>query len=230
MNADNYNRENKHNFEVVKMIETELKQWPKLLAYYQMAAEELQSDLKIIDMDWKIRLGYSPIEHLKVRMKSIESIEKKLVKKGYPANFENVKKYVFDLVGARIITSFQEDVYLILAHLEQRDDYRILRVKDYIAHPKESGYRSLHVIAEIEVVLHHETVWIPIEIQVRTLAMDFWAATEHKLQYKYPTGDVPQTAIMGLQQIAMASQKLDEGMSLIRQEIIQQTQDEEQQL
>ncbi|MGL4623771.1 MAG: GTP pyrophosphokinase [Culicoidibacterales bacterium] len=210
------------------MLEKELKAWPKLLAYYQMAAEELESDLKIIDMDWKIRLGYSPIEHLKVRIKSIDSIQKKLDKKGYSANFENVKLHVLDLVGARIITSFEEDVYLILAHLQERDDYRILKVKDYIVHPKPSGYRSLHVIAEIEVVLHHETVWIPIEIQVRTLAMDFWAATEHKLQYKYPKGNIPEAAMIGLQQIATTSQKLDQGMSLIRQEIIQRTQEEEQ--
>lgn len=210
------------------MSEKELVQWPKLLAYYQMAAEELQSDLKIIDMDWKRRLGYSPIEHLKVRIKSIESVQKKLAKKGYPFTFEHAKSQVSDLVGARIVTSFQEDVYLLLAHLEQRDDYRILKVKDYIVHPKKSGYRSLHVIAEIEVILHHETVWIPIEIQIRTLAMDFWAATEHKLQYKYPKGNIPETAMNGLQQIAMTAQKLDQGMSLIRQEIIQQSQEEEQ--
>ncbi|MGL5531478.1 MAG: GTP pyrophosphokinase [Culicoidibacterales bacterium] len=206
------------------------KKWREVLGRYQMAVEELQSDLKIIDMDWRTQFGYSPIEHLKIRVKTLESIEKKLLKKGHEMIPENIEKYLFDVAGARIVTSFQEDAYLILAHLQSRDDYRICQIKDYIAKPKQSGYRSIHVLAEIEVVLHREVVWIPVEIQIRTLSMDFWAATEHKLQYKYPAGNIPQTAMNALQQTAMAAQRLDIEMSMIRQEIMQHTQETEEDL
>ncbi|MGL5917005.1 MAG: GTP pyrophosphokinase, partial [Culicoidibacterales bacterium] len=176
------------------------KKWREVLGRYQMAVEELQSDLKIIDMDWKTEFGYSPIEHMKIRVKTIDSIENKLLKKGYEMTPENIVNYLFDVAGARIVTSFQEDAYLILAHLQTRDDYRICKIKDYIAKPKASGYRSIHVLAEIEVVLHRDVVWIPVEIQIRTLSRDFWAATEHKLQYKYPDGDIPTTAMLALKQ------------------------------
>lgn len=200
----------------------DLKQWREAITRYQMAVEELKSDLKIIDMDWKVQLGYSPIEHLKTRVKTIESMQNKLIKKGYEMTPENVQNYLFDVAGARIVTSFQEDVYLILAHLRDRDDYRIQEVKDYIVAPKPSGYRSLHVIADVKVVLHQTVAWIPVEIQVRTLSMDFWAATEHKLNYKYQQGEVPQTAILALKHTAEAAFELDAQMSQIRKEIMQE--------
>ncbi|MGL5296775.1 MAG: GTP pyrophosphokinase [Culicoidibacterales bacterium] len=194
---------------------------------YQIAIEELKSDLNIIDMDWKIRLGYSPIEHLKVRVKSIESIQKKLQKKSLDETVDNITTKLHDIAGARIVTNFEGDVYLILQHLQHRDDYRIMKVKDYIQKPKPSGYRSVHVLAEIEVVLHERVVWIPVEIQIRTLSMDFWAATEHKLQYKYQNGSIPQQAIDALKQTALVATQLDSEMSVIRQQIVSHEQNKE---
>jgi putative GTP pyrophosphokinase len=126
---------------------------------------------------------------------------------------------VHDVAGIRIVTSFRDDIYEILRHLEARDDLDIIEIKDYIKHPKPSGYRSLHLIVKTKVYLAERIIWVPAEIQIRTLAMDFWAATEHKLQYKYQH-DVPESSKEELIEAALMADALDTQMGRIRQEIL----------
>ena len=123
------------------------------------------------------------------------------------------------MAGIRIVMSFRDDIYEILRHLEARDDLDIIEIKDYIKYPKPSGYRSLHLIVKTKVYLAERIIWVPAEIQIRTLAMDFWAATEHKLQYKYQH-DVPESSKEELIEAALMADALDTQMGRIRQEIL----------
>jgi putative GTP pyrophosphokinase len=123
------------------------------------------------------------------------------------------------VAGIRIVTSFRDDIYEILRHLEARDDLDIIEIKDYIEHPKPSGYRSLHLIVKTKVYLAERIIWVPAEIQIRTLAMDFWAATEHKLQYKYQH-EVPESSKEELIEASRMADALDTQMGRIRQEIL----------
>lgn len=194
-------------------------QWREHFRYYEMAITELESDLGIIDLDWQTRLGYSPIEHVKTRMKTLPSIVRKMNRKGLPLEVAALWENVHDVAGVRIVTSFRDDIYAILSHLETRDDLKIEVVKDYIEHPKPSGYRSLHLIVKTKVYLAERIIWVPAEIQIRTLAMDFWAATEHKLQYKYQHA-VPSGSKHELIEAARMADALDTQMGRIRQEIL----------
>ncbi|WP_414055891.1 GTP pyrophosphokinase [Macrococcus equi] len=154
---------------------------------YEMGLLELTSDIDIIDLEWQARYGYSPFEHVKTRIKAPLSLREKINRKGVEPSLEAIRANIFDIIGVRIVTTFEEDVYKICELLSSRSDLRIVRVKDYIKQPKPSGYKSLHLIVETELVLSEGVKWIPAEIQIRTLAMDFFASTEHKLQYKYNT-------------------------------------------
>lgn len=194
-------------------------QWRERFRYYEMAITELESDLGIIDLDWQTRLGYSPIEHVKTRMKTLPSIIKKMNQKGLPLEVEALWDNIYDVAGVRIVTSFRDDIYAILDHLKKRDDLQIDEIKDYIQHPKPSGYRSLHLIVRTKVYLAERVIWVPAEIQIRTLAMDFWAATEHKLQYKYQH-QIPETSRQELTEAARMADALDTQMGRIREQIL----------
>ena len=131
---------------------------------------------------------YNPIEHIKSRIKTSESIVKKLKKNGYESTIENMVKYVNDIAGIRIICSFTTDIYRIAEMLANQNDVKVLAVKDYIKNPKPSGYKSYHMIVSIPVFLSDRIIEAKVEIQIRTIAMDFWASLEHQLRYK-STGD-----------------------------------------
>ncbi|WP_214824819.1 GTP pyrophosphokinase [Exiguobacterium algae] len=205
--------------EIEEFFGDQFHQWRECFRYYEMAITELESDLGIIDLDWQTRLGYSPIEHVKTRMKTLPSIVRKMKRKELPLDVESLWENVHDVAGIRIVTSFRDDIYAILRHLETRDDLKIEVVKDYIEHPKPSGYRSLHLIVKTKVYLAERIIWVPAEIQIRTLAMDFWAATEHKLQYKYQH-DVPSESREELIEAARMADALDTQMGRIRHEIL----------
>ncbi|GGB00936.1 GTP pyrophosphokinase family protein [Macrococcus hajekii] len=187
---------------------------------YEMALLELQSDIEIIELEWQTRYEYSPFEHIKTRMKTSQSLQRKIERKGVPFTIEGIRDNIFDIVGLRIVTSFEDDVYKIYELLKRRNDLRIRRVKDYIKNPKPSGYKSLHLIVETELILSEGIKWVPAEIQIRTLAMDFFASTEHKLQYKYNTKELSQDLKDELYEVALASSKLDEKMTQVRNTIL----------
>lgn len=205
--------------EIEEFFGDQFHKWREHFRYYEMAITELESDLGIIDLDWQTRLGYSPIEHVKTRMKTLPSIVRKMKRKELPLDVEALWEHIHDVAGIRIVTSFRDDIYSILHHLQTRDDLDIIEIKDYIEHPKPSGYRSLHLIVKTKVYLADRIIWVPAEIQIRTLAMDFWAATEHKLQYKYQHA-VPEASKEELIEASLMADALDTQMGRIRQEIL----------
>ena len=204
----------------IEVIQKVLDNWTGFFLPYQMALHELESDFKVIDLEWKTQHGYSPIEHMKTRMKKLRSLVEKIQRKEIPLTQEAVRNEIRDILGVRIVTSFIDDVYKLKEHIEQREDIRMIRVKDYIQDPKMSGYKSLHLIVETQVILSNEIIWVPAEIQIRTSAMDFWASTEHKLNYKYQGETIPEDAQKQLIELAKASSLMDKEMSRLRTKLL----------
>ncbi|MFD4931452.1 GTP pyrophosphokinase family protein [Peribacillus butanolivorans] len=204
----------------IEVIQKVLDNWRGFFLPYQMALHELESDFKVIDLEWKTKHGYSPIEHMKTRMKKLRSLVEKIQRKEIPLTQEAVRNEIRDILGVRIVTSFIDDVYMLKEHIEQREDIRMIRVKDYIQDPKMSGYKSLHLIVETQVILSNEIIWVPAEIQIRTSAMDFWASTEHKLNYKYQGETIPEDAQKQLIELAKASSLMDKEMSRLRTKLL----------
>ncbi|WP_445322345.1 GTP pyrophosphokinase [Paenibacillus sp. IHBB 10380] len=202
----------------------QLDEWKKLPMLYQLALDELQNKIKLIKTELKQQDGYSPIEHIKVRIKEPKSIIEKMKRKGYNLTVENMLNNIHDIAGMRIVCAFVKDIYRLLEHFQQRSDIRVLEVKDYIEHPKPNGYQSLHVILAVPMVLFEGTRWIKVEIQLRTLAMDFWASMEHILFYKYDK-QVPPHVLDELKEAAVAAEALDQKMLRIQKEILAQSQE-----
>jgi len=201
---------------------TELKnEWVPFFKRYEMVLKELKSDFDILDLEWQAIYGYSPIENIKARLKQPISLLKKIERKGVPFEQEAINENIRDIAGIRIVTSFLDDVYMMLEHIKKREDLRIVEVKDYIQNPKPSGYRSLHVIVESKLILSDSVIWVPAEIQIRTLSMDFWASLEHKLQYKYKGMDeIPEEDREILKQVAVTSFTNDVKMNQLRKKLL----------
>lgn len=155
-----------------------------IMQKYRAAMSEMQVRLEILDADLNLRKSRNPIHHFESRLKSPESIYEKIERYGYEPTLENIEKYIMDIAGIRVICSYIGDVYSIVDMLQRQDDLEVVKVKDYIAQPKKNGYRSLHVIVRIPVYFMDKKESIPVEIQLRTIAMDFWASLEHDLKYK----------------------------------------------
>ena len=156
----------------------------KTLMYYKSAIVEIESKFKVLDMQFGINYDRNPIESIKSRLKSTEEIIRKLKKKEYPLTLESIEENIWDVAGIRVICSFQDDIYFLSESLLRQDDIRLIKKKDYIKNPKPNGYRSLHLIVEVPIFLSNEKKWVKVEIQFRTIAMDFWASLEHKIRYK----------------------------------------------
>ncbi len=179
---------------------------------YSAALKQIESKIDTINEEFKILHKYNPIEHVSSRIKSKESINKKLKKKGLEPNFENLIKTINDVAGLRIICSFIPDIYTIVEMIENMQDITVLKKKDYVSKPKESGYSSYHLIVSVPVSLSVGTIDVKVEIQIRTMAMDFWASLEHKINYKYEK-DIPKSIKKELKECAKMTQKLDKRMS-----------------
>ena len=145
---------------------------------------EVETKLNVLNEEYSLEHDRNPISSIKSRIKSFESITEKVERKGLPFEVDSVEKYINDVAGIRVICTFPEDVYLLADALLKQDDIMLIRRKDYIAEPKENGYRSLHLIVAVPIYLAHEKRLMKVEIQLRTLAMDFWASLEHQLRYK----------------------------------------------
>ncbi len=155
-----------------------------ILQKYHAAMRQMETRLETLDQDLKLRKSRNPIHHIESRMKSVPSIFEKLERYGKDATLEAMETYIMDIAGLRVIVSYVQDAYSILEYLEHQDDLEVVTVKDYIAQPKKNGYRSLHLIVKIPVYFLNGKQSIPVEIQIRTIAMDFWASLEHDLKYK----------------------------------------------
>ncbi len=179
---------------------------------YTAALKQLEAKMETINDEFKTLHKYNPIEHISSRIKSKESIYKKLNKKGLAPTYENLVKTINDVAGLRIICSFIPDIYKIVEMLENMQDINVLKKKDYVTTPKESGYSSYHLIVSVPVSLSVGTIDVKVEIQIRTMAMDFWASLEHKINYKYDK-NVPKSVKKELRDCAKMTQKLDKRMS-----------------
>ena len=166
--------------------------WNEVNLVYQSALKQIETKMQILNDEFQRVHQYNPIEHIKWRLKTPESIVKKLKRGGYESTIDNMVKYVNDIAGIRIICSFTSDIYRLADMISKQRDIKVIRVKDYITFPKASGYKSYHLIVTVPVYLSDRVVEnTKVEIQIRTVAMDFWASLEHKIHYKFE-GDAPE--------------------------------------
>ena len=185
--------------------------YEEVMLIYQAALRQMETKLAVLNEEFRMVHKYNPIEHITSRVKKSESIAKKLRRHGYDVTLENMVKYCNDIAGVRVICSFTSDIYRIADMISNQSDIRVLAIKDYIASPKPSGYRSYHMIVMIPVYLSDRIVDTKAEIQIRTIAMDFWASLEHKIQYKF-VGDAPEHITRELRECAEMVTALDERM------------------
>lgn len=193
-------------------------EWNRALLLYDSVLREINTKLEILNNEFKQAHQYNPIEHITSRIKSPESIARKIRKKGLELTVENIVKYVNDVAGVRIICSFTSDIYRIASSISNQDDVTVLRVKDYIANPKPNGYMSYHMIVSIPIFLTNDVIDTKVEIQIRTIAMDFWASLEHKIYYKFE-GKAPAGIKDELKECANIISFLDEKMLSINESV-----------
>ncbi|MCI7062217.1 MAG: GTP pyrophosphokinase family protein [Lachnospiraceae bacterium] len=196
----------------------EEEEWNKTLLLYDSVLREINTKLEILNNEFKQAHQYNPIEHITSRIKSPESIARKIRKKNKELTIENIVKYVNDVAGVRIICSFTSDIYRIASAISNQDDVTVLRVKDYIANPKPNGYMSYHMIVSIPIFLTNDVIDTKVEIQIRTIAMDFWASLEHKIYYKFE-GKAPAGITDELKECANIISFLDEKMLSINESV-----------
>lgn len=185
--------------------------WETMNFLYSSALKKTNTIVEILSDEFIHIHHYNPIEHIKSRLKTAESIVAKLKKNEHEVTLENVIKYVHDIAGIRIICSFTPDIYLIADMLSKQDGLKVLEIKDYIKNPKESGYMSYHMLVSIPIYLSECTEDIKVEIQIRTIAMDFWASLEHKIYYKFE-GNAPAYIHHNLKSCAEMVAALDNEM------------------
>lgn len=205
---------------VIKNYE-DVDSWKTVMFLYQSALKEVGTKLEILNDEFQHVHQYNPIEHIKTRVKTAESIVKKLKRYGYETSIENMVKYINDIAGVRLICSFTSDIYRLAEMIGNQSDLKVLSIKDYIKNPKESGYKSYHMLVSVPIFLSDSVVDTKVEIQIRTIAMDFWASLEHKLRYKK---DIPADQAQQLQKELLAcatqSAQLDNRMQEIRNQLV----------
>ncbi len=154
------------------------------LSRYKCAVMEIETKFKVLNERFSIQYDKNPIESIKTRVKSIDGIARKIIRKKIDPSLESIEQNIYDIAGVRVICSFEQDVYLMADQLLKQDDITLLKKKDYISNPKPNGYRSLHLIVTVPVFTEIGRLDVPVEVQLRTIAMDFWASLEHKIRYK----------------------------------------------
>ena len=159
--------------------------WKTIIFLYIAALKEVGTKLEILNDEFQHVHQYNPIEHIKTRIKTPDSIVKKLKRYGHETSIENMVRYVNDIAGVRLICSFTSDIYRLAEMIGNQSDLKVLSIKDYIKNPKESGYKSYHMLVSVPIFLSDSVVDTKVEIQIRTIAMDFWASLEHKIYYKF---------------------------------------------
>lgn len=189
-------------------------EWSQMLLLYDSAIKEICTKIEILNNEFKISHQYNPIEHISSRLKSADSIARKLRRRERELTIANAMQYVNDIAGVRIICSFTSDIYRIARAISSQNDIEIIKIKDYIENPKENGYMSYHMIVTIPIFLSEKVVKTKVEIQIRTIAMDFWASLEHKIYYKFE-GRAPHGIRAELKECADIVAYLDKKMLLI---------------
>lgn len=194
----------------------EEEEWNRALLLYDAVLKEICTKIEILNNEFKLAHQYNPIEHITSRIKSAESIARKIRHKGKELTLENILRYVNDVAGVRIICSFTSDIYRIADAIAKQNDVHVIKIKDYIANPKPNGYTSYHMIVSIPIFLSNDVIETKAEIQIRTIAMDFWASLEHKIYYKFE-GKAPQGIRDELKECANIISFLDQKMLSINE-------------
>lgn len=206
------------NQEQVEQFQQMKKKMTRMMLLYKFALNELETKIEILREEFLMIHEYNPIEHTNSRLKSPESILKKLNRKGKGISVESIRENVKDIAGMRITCSFISDIYRVFDMLEKQSDIKVLKVKDYIKNPKSNGYKSLHVLLETPVFMSDGKEVVTVEVQIRTIAMDFWASLEHKIFYKYDQF-VPEQLLIELKEAADSAFALDEKMERLHNEV-----------
>ena len=195
--------------------------WKTIMFLYNAALKEVGTKLEILNDEFQHVHQYNPIEHIKTRIKTPESIVKKLKRYGYETSIENMVRYINDIAGVRLICSFTSDIYRLAEMIGNQSDLKVLSIKDYIKNPKPNGYRSYHMIVEIPVFFSKGKTPMRVELQIRTNGMDFWATLEHQLRYKKGIEDLPGYAEISeeLLRSAQAVIETDNEMQQIKNKI-----------
>lgn len=194
--------------------------WKTVIFLYNAAMKEVGTKLEILNDEFQHVHKYNPIEHIKTRIKTPESIVKKLKRYGYESSIENMLRYINDIAGVRLICSFTSDIYRLAEMIGNQSDLKVLAIKDYIKKPKESGYKSYHMLVSVPIFLSDSVVDTKVEIQIRTIAMDFWASLEHKIAYKFE-GNPPDYLETELKACADMVDMLDAKMFSLNQAIME---------
>ena len=200
--------------------------WKTIMFLYNSALKEVGTKLEILNDEFQHVHKYNPIEHIKTRIKTPESIVKKLRRYGYEISIENMVKYINDIAGVRLICSFTSDIYRMAEMIGRQNDLTVVSVKDYIKHPKESGYKSYHMLVTVPIFLSDRVVDTKVEIQIRTMAMDFWASLEHKIYYKFE-GNAPEYISRDLRECSGIVSMLDDKMLSLNEAIIKAKEEQE---
>lgn len=181
---------------------------------YEAGIKEIRTKLEILDSEFKVKYDHNPIHHIESRLKKPESIIKKAIDKDVTLTEKEIMRHIHDIAGIRVICNYIDDVYVVAQLLINQDDIKLIKIKDYIQNPKDNGYRSLHLVLEVPIFLAEGVQPIHVEVQLRTIAMDFWASLEHKLKYK-TDNNVPEDIKKELIQCAMSISELDYKMQSI---------------
>lgn len=187
-----------------------------IMINYMCALKILEAQIEVINDEFQYKFNHNPIEHIKTRVKSVDSIMKKLDKNGIDFSIDNVVKYINDIIGARIVCSFKSDIYELVDIIKNSSILEVIKEKDYISNPKVSGYSSYHLIVYVPVCLSTGIVKVKAEIQIRTIAMDFWASLEHKINYKFPSY-VPDEVKSELIESSKIINSLDDRMNYLKE-------------
>ena len=194
--------------------------WNTIIFLYNSALKEVGTKLEILNDEFQHVHQYNPIEYIKRRIKTPESIVKKLIRYGYESTIDNMVNYVNDIAGINIVCSFTSDIYRMAEMIGKQNDLTVVSVKDYIKHPKESGYKSYHMLVTVPIFLSDRVVDTKVEIQIRTIAMDFWASLEHKIYYKFE-GNAPEYISKDLRECAEIVSMLDAKMLSLNEAILE---------
>ena len=202
--------------------------WKTIIFLYNAALKEVGTKLEILNDEFQHVHQYNPIEHIKTRIKTPDSIVKKLKRYGHETSIENMVRYVNDIAGVRLICSFTSDIYRLAEMIGNQSDLKVLSIKDYIKNPKESGYKSYHMLVTVPIFLSDRVIDTKVEIQIRTMAMDFWASLEHKIYYKFE-GNAPGYISRDLRECSDIVSMLDAKMLQLNEAIIQAKEAQEEQ-
>ena len=224
---DNFVRQSLLSNEFLNFMQQNKKPFDLLMSYYECAIMEIETKFRVLNHELSLEYDNNPIESIKTRVKSYDSILKKIRRKNIPLNLRAIEDNLKDIAGVRVICSFPDDIYKLAESFLKQDDITLIERKDYIKNPKPSGYRSLHLIVQVPIFLQNEKKMVNVEVQFRTIAMDFWASLDHKMRYKKELSDEEVEILQEeLYDCAEQSAALDERMQRIRDRITQKREKE----